>query len=75
MIEKEIIPSSYQMISFDVSSIFTIVPLDYTIDLTLKQIYGDKFMSFLEIIFTNKKIVLPWDLLLFQCWKEFLWSI
>ena len=42
MIEKEIIPSSYQMISFDVSSIFTIVPLDYTIDLTLKQIYGDK---------------------------------
>ena len=42
MIKKEIIPSSYRMICFDVSSIFTIIPLDYTIDLTLKQIYGDK---------------------------------
>ena len=30
------------MISFHVSLLFTMVPLDYTIDLTLKQIYGDK---------------------------------
>ena len=30
------------MISVDVSSLFTMVPLDYTIDLTLKRIYGDK---------------------------------
>ena len=42
MIKKERVPSSYKMISFDVSSLFTMVPLDYTIDLTLKQIYGDK---------------------------------
>ena len=42
MIKKERVPSSYQMISFDVSSLFTMVPLDYTIDLTLKRIYGDK---------------------------------
>ena len=28
--------------SFDVSSLFTMVPLDYTIDVTFKQIYGDK---------------------------------
>ena len=42
MIKKESVPSSYKMISFDVSSLFTMVPLDYTIDLTLKQIYGDK---------------------------------
>ena len=42
MIKKERVPSSYKMISFDVSSLFTMVPLDYTIDLTLKQIYGYK---------------------------------
>ena len=30
------------MIPFDVSSLFTMVPQDYIIDLTLKQIYGDK---------------------------------
>ena len=30
------------MISFHVSLLFTMVPLDYTIDLKLKQIYGDK---------------------------------
>ena len=30
------------MISFDVSSLFTMIPLDFTIYLTLKRIYGDK---------------------------------
>ena len=30
------------MISFDVTSLFTMVPLDYTIDLVLKRIYDDK---------------------------------
>ena len=29
-------------ISFDVSSLFNIVPLDYTVDLTSKRIYGNK---------------------------------
>ena len=42
MIKKETVPSSYKMISFDVSSLFTMVPLDYTIDLTLRRIYDDK---------------------------------
>ena len=42
MIINERVPSSYKMISFDVSSLFTMVSLDYTIDLTLKRIYGDK---------------------------------
>ena len=42
MIKKETVPSSYKMISFDVSSLFITVPLDYTIDLTLRRIYGDK---------------------------------
>ena len=30
------------MIYFDVSSLFTMVPLEYTIDVILKRIYGDK---------------------------------
>ena len=42
MIKKERIPGSYKIISFDVSSLFTMVLLDYAIDVTLKQIYRDK---------------------------------
>ena len=42
MIINETVPSAYKMISFDVSFLFTMVPLDYAIDLTLKRIYGDK---------------------------------
>ena len=30
------------MIFFDVTSLFTVVQLDYTIHLTLKRIYSDK---------------------------------
>ena len=30
------------MIYFDASSLFTMVPLEYTIDVTLKRIYSDK---------------------------------
>ena len=41
LIKKETAPSSYK-ISFDVYLLFTMVPSDYTIDLTLKRIYGDK---------------------------------
>ena len=42
MINNETVPSAYKMISVDVSSLFTMVPLDYIIDLTLKRIYDDK---------------------------------
>ena len=42
MIKNEKVLSAYKMISFDVCSLFTMVSLDYTIDLTLKRIYGDK---------------------------------
>ena len=42
MIKNERVLSSYKTISFDVSSLFTMVPLEYTIYLTLKQIYDDK---------------------------------
>lgn len=41
-IKNEIISSTQKMIPFDVSSLFTMVPQDYIIDVTLKQIYGDK---------------------------------
>ena len=41
-IKNETVPSAYKIISFDVSYLFTMVPLDYTTDLTLKQIFGDK---------------------------------
>ena len=42
MINNETVPSAYKMISLDLSCLLTKVPLDYTIDLTLKPIYGDK---------------------------------
>ena len=42
MINNETVPSGYKMIFLDVSCLFTKVPLDYTIYLTLKRIYGDK---------------------------------
>ena len=38
-IKKEPIPSGYQMISFDVKSLFTSIPLDKTIEITLQRIY------------------------------------
>ena len=34
--------STYKITSFDVSSLFTMVSLDFTIDRILKQIYGNK---------------------------------
>ena len=48
MIKEERVPSSYKMISFDATSLFTMVlldytiVLDYTIDVTLKRTYRDK---------------------------------
>ena len=36
------IPSDHKLISFDVKSLFTNVPVDSTIDLILKRIYKDK---------------------------------
>ena len=34
------------MVSFDVSNLFTNVPLDFTIDLVLKKVYGKKMISY-----------------------------
>ena len=38
-IKNEKVPNGYQMVSFDVKSLFTNVPLDRTIQLVLKRIY------------------------------------
>ena len=35
-------PDDYKPISFDVTSLFTNVPLDYTISIILKQIYNQR---------------------------------
>ena len=42
MIKNERVPRSYKIITFDASSLFTMISPDYVIDLTLKRIYGNK---------------------------------
>ena len=39
VIKQQVLPSSYELVSFDVKSLFTNVPLDRTIDIILKRIY------------------------------------
>ena len=38
-IKNEKISENYEMVSFDVKSVFTLVPLEHTIDIILKRIY------------------------------------
>ena len=38
-IKNEKIPENYEMVSFDVKSLFTSVPLEHTIDIIIKRIY------------------------------------
>ena len=42
VIKQQVIPSGYKVVSFDVKSLFTNVPLDRAIDIILKRIY-DKY--------------------------------
>ena len=42
VMKQQVIPSGYKVVSFDVKSLFTNVPLDRTIDIILKRIY-DKY--------------------------------
>ena len=42
MIKQQVAPSSYKLVSFDVKSLFTNVPLDKTIDIILKRIYNKR---------------------------------
>ena len=39
------IEKNQEMVSFDVSNLFTNVPLDFTIDLVLKKVYGKKMIK------------------------------
>ena len=39
------IGKDHEMVSFDVSNLFTNVPLDFTIDLILKKVYGKKMVK------------------------------
>ena len=39
------IEENQEMVSFDVSNLFTNVPLDFTIDLVLKKVYGKKMIK------------------------------
>ena len=41
-IKTKSVPRGYHLISFDVISLFTNVPLDATIDIVLKRIYDDR---------------------------------
>ena len=40
-IKGQNIPNNYKFISFDVTSLLTNVPLDFTIDVILKQLYDE----------------------------------
>ena len=40
-IKEQNIPNNFKLISFDVTSLFTNVPLDFMIDVILKQVYDE----------------------------------
>ena len=60
-------PKGYKLISFDVSALFTNVPLDYTIDLVLKRVYDQN-----EIVTEIPKAAMKEMLIL--CTKNVLFS-
>ena len=41
-IKQETVPDGYKMVSFDVKSLFTNLPSERTIDITLERIYDRK---------------------------------
>ena len=44
-IKDEKVPDGHKLVSFDVTSLFTNVPLDYTINVILQKIYRDKLVK------------------------------
>lgn len=41
-LEGKSVPPNHKIVSFDVTSLFTNVPLEYTIDIILRRIYDEK---------------------------------
>ena len=52
-IKNEKIPENYEMVSFDVKSLSTSVPLEHTIDLIIKRIYEKQEIT---AVFTKNKM-------------------
>ena len=48
-------PHDYKLISFDVTSLFTNVPLDYTINIILKRIYYQRELETKNIEKRNER--------------------
>ena len=60
-LREETIPAGYKMISFDVESLFTNVPLDKTMDFVLKKVYNKKKIqtNFSKTVLKNYYIFTP----------------
>ena len=52
-IKNEKVPQNYNTVSFDVKSLFTSVPLEYTIDISIKRIFQDHEIT---TIFTKSEM-------------------
>ena len=52
-IKNEKVPQNCNMVSFDVKSLFTSLPLEYTIDIIIKQIFEDHEIT---TIFTKSEM-------------------
>ena len=56
-IKNEQIPLGFTMVSFDVKSLFTSVPLTETIDIILGRVYNRKEISTVLTMKWNEKVV------------------
>ena len=56
-IKNEQIPLGFTMVSFDVKSLFTSVPLTETIDIILDRVYNRKEISTVLVMKWNEKVV------------------
>ena len=56
-IKNEQIPLGFTMVSFDVKSLFTSVPLTETIDIILDRVYNRKVISTVLTMKWNEKVV------------------
>ena len=59
-IKKEHIPNDHLLVSFDVKSLFTYVPLDERLEIILNRIYIKNKISTSRVIFMFRLTVLQW---------------